>query len=252
MLLRSSSVRCSPTPDEHLDHLRRFRGCDQPRSASSAAVPRRACPGAPPGPPPRSRCGRPRRPTGRRRPSSAADSELGDATAQLSRSRPGSAARGPRGRRTPPSPRRSASAASARIRTRPASSSSAAAIAFWSASGSGTTWSSARGAGAASRGGRAVKPRASGTATEPTTSAGSSPVVVRGGDQHPACAPRAHRSSTIAAVNVASTWSATASVTLVPSSLAVLARLRGDRGGELTPLPRRRARPRRHRRLGLP
>jgi len=67
----------------------------------------------------------------------------------------------------------------------------------------------------------ASNPSASGSATAPATSAGSRPVVARAATSIPLRTARAHSASTIAAVSVASTWSATASVTLVPSSRAV-------------------------------
>ena len=88
----------------------------------------------------------------------------------------------------------------------------------------------------------ALKPSASGTATARRRRPGRRPVAGQRGDQQPAAHRRARScSSTIAAVRVASTWSATASVTRVPASSATRARLGGDRGGQLAALPGQRA-----------
>ena len=59
-----------------------------------------------------------------------------------------------------------------------------------------------------------------GVATAPATSASSTPVLARAVTSRPLRTARAHSSSTMAAVRVASTWSATAWVTFTPSPAA--------------------------------
>ncbi len=68
--------------------------------------------------------------------------------------------------------------------------------------------------------GLAANPSASGVATAPATSASPIPVLARAVTSRPLRTARAHSSSTMAAVSVASTWSATACVTFTPSSEA--------------------------------
>ena len=66
----------------------------------------------------------------------------------------------------------------------------------------------------------ALNPSASGVATAADRSTSSTPVAARAVTSSPLRTASAHRSSTIAAVSVASTWSATAGVTRTPSPAA--------------------------------
>ena len=79
-------------------------------------------------------------------------------------------------------------------------------------------------------------PSASGTATAAATSTASTPVDDSAAVSSPLRTARAHSGSSIAAVSVASTWSATAWVTLTPSSFGQRPGLLGHRRGQLPPL----------------